>query len=408
MKKKILFTINTFSRAGAETALLALLRQLDPEQYDISMFVLTGQGELISELPEYVTLLNPTFDTTSVLSRTGKLKLFRQVVKSLFKRANFIRLLPYLAGNMFAMIKKGKVSSDKLLWRVLSEGAPVWDTEYDLAVAYIEGGSAYYVADRVKAAKKAAFIHIDYTMAGYTKKLDLGCYDCFDRIYTVSDEVRTHFLDVYPCYDSKTEVFHNILDVSEIRKKSGLPGGFDDGFEGTRILTIGRLTAQKAFEVSIEALKLLKNTGGSYRWYVLGEGDQRAKLEQKIRMLGLKEDFILVGAVENPYPYLAQTDLYVHASRFEGKSIAIQEAQILGCSVLVSDCSGNREQVTEGEDGKLCPLTPEGIRDGILWLLSHPDERKKYAEAASHKYQKEGNDISKLVSLINGGTDLNV
>lgn len=400
MKKKILFTINTFSRAGAETALLALLRQLDPEQYDISFFVLTAQGELVSELPEYVKLLNPVYDNTSVLSKIGKGKLFKLVLKSLVKHANFIKLFPYLMGNLWDMIKKGSVSTDKLLWRVLSEGAPVWDTEYDLAVAFIEGGSTYYVADHVKAAKKAAFVHIDYRMAGYTKKLDIGCYSKFDRIYTVSDEVRSHFLEAYPEYEQKTEVFHNILDVSEIQRKSQLEGGFNDGYEGTRILTVGRLTAQKAFEVSIGALKLLKDAGGDFRWYVLGEGDQRDRLQQKINMFGLSNDFILCGAVENPYPYFAQTDLYVHASRFEGKSIAIQEAQILGCAVLVSDCNGNREQVTENEDGLLCELTPESIRDGILWYMNHPEEKKKYSAAASQKYRRQGNDIEKLVALM--------
>lgn len=400
MKKTILFTINTFSRAGAETALLALMRQLDPKEYDISLFVLTGQGEMISELPSHVHVLNSDYDTTSVLSKEGKKRLFKQVLRSLFKRGNCIRLFPYLVRNMFDMLKRRSFAVDKLLWRVLSDGAPRWDKQYDLAVAYLEGGSTYYVADHVKAAKKATFVHIDYNMAGYTKKLDLDSYSKFDKVFTVSDEVREHFLTVYPEYENKTEVFHNILDVSEIKRKSQLPGGFTDGFDGTRILTVGRLTAQKAFEVSIDALKLLKDAGGKFRWYVLGEGDQRGKLEQRIGVLGLTEDFILCGAVDNPYPYLAETDLYVHASRYEGKSIAIQEAQILECAVLVSDCNGNREQVTDGVDGKLCLLTAESIRDGIMWFMDHPDEKARYAEAAGRKYLNQANETNKIISLI--------
>lgn len=400
MKKKLLFTINTFSRAGAETALLALLRRLDPAEYDISLFVLTAQGELITELPPYVHLLNPVFDHTSVLSKAGKKKLRKQVLKAFFRRGTGIRLLPYLFRNFRDMLLRGSVAADKLLWRVLSDGAPRWDTTYDLAVAYLEGGSAYYVADHVKAVKKAVFVHIDYRMAGYTKKLDLDCFQRFDRIFAVSDEVRLHFLEVYPEYAPAVEVFRNILDVPEIRRKSLLPGGFDDGFGGTRILTVGRLTAQKALEVSIEALRLLKDAGGAFRWYVLGEGDQRGKLEQTINAYGLSEDFILCGAVDNPYPYFAQADLYVHASRFEGKSIAIQEAQVLECSVLVSDCSGNREQVSDGIDGRLCSFTAEAIRDGILWYMAHPDERRQYAKAAGQKHRGQANDIGKIISLV--------
>ena len=386
MKTKLLFVINTLSRAGAETALLALLRQLDPAQVDIDLLVLTGQGELAAELPGYVQLLNTRYDSASVLSRAGRKKLRRQVLRSLCVRGTGIRLFPYLLCNLWDMLKHGSIHADKLFWRVLSDGAPRWDTAYDLAVAYLEGGSTYYVADHVNAAKKVAFVHIDYTMAGYTRKLDLDCYREMDRILVVSDEVRSHFREVYPEYGHKLEVFPNPLDVPEIRRKSRLPGGFSDGYDGTRILTIGRLTAQKAFEVSIEALQLLKDTGGRFRWYVLGEGDQRGKLEQRIRDLGLAEDFILCGAVDNPYPYLIQADLYVHASRFEGKSIAIQEAQILECPVLASDCSGNRENVSDGVDGMLCPFTPEGIRDGILWLMQHPAERARYAKAAGQKH----------------------
>ena len=242
-------------------------------------------------------------------------------------------------------------------------------------------------------------------MAGYTRALDLDCYRKMDQIYAVSDEVISRFLEVYPEYRYKTGVFHNILNISEIRRKSRLSGGFTDGYGGMRILTIGRLTAQKSLEVSIEALKLLKDAGGSFRWYVLGEGDQRSRLEKKINALGLEEDFILCGAVDNPYPYLAQTDLYVHASRYEGKSIALQEAQILECPVLASDCSGNRESVSDGEDGKLCPFTPEGIRDGILWLMSHPGERAKYARAAGQKYQEQANGTDKLLSLVEENED---
>ncbi|MCH5187052.1 MAG: glycosyltransferase [Oscillospiraceae bacterium] len=397
--KKILFTINTLSRAGAETALLALLQQLDPEEYDISLFVLMGQGELISELPPYVHVLNDDYDSTSVLHKSGKKKMMIRVLRSLLNRGTVLRLFPYFMGNLCDMLRRGTISVEKLLWRALSDGAQRCDTTYDLAVAYLEGGSTYYVANHVNAVKKAAFVHIDYQMAGYTRKLDLDCYREFDKIFTVSDEVKDQFNKSYPEYAHKTEVFHNILNVPEIRRKSLLSGGFTDDYDGTRILTIGRLTAQKAFEVSIDALKLLKDAGGKFRWYVLGEGNQRSFLEQKISELGLEEDFILCGAVDNPYPYLLQTDLYVHASRFEGKSIAIQEAQILGCAVLVSDCSGNREQVSDGVDGRICPFTPEAIRDGVLWYMEHPDEKKQCAVRAGQKYENQTAELNKLTAL---------
>ena len=129
---------------------------------------------------------------------------------------------------------------------------------------------------------------------------------------------------------SRTVIFHNLIDRREILRKADLPGGFEDAYDGKRILTVGRLTAQKSYETAIDAMKLLKDQGIKVHWYVLGEGELRQKLQQKIDSLGLTEDFVLLGARENPYPYYRQCDLYVHATRFEGKSIAVQEAQILG------------------------------------------------------------------------------
>ncbi len=191
-----------------------------------------------------------------------------------------------------------------------------------------------------------------------------------------------------------------IVNRERIRSKAQLPGGFRDGYAGVRILSVGRLTVQKAFEVSIDAMKLLKDKGERVRWYVLGDGDQRKSLEEKIKQLGLEEDFLMPGAVDNPYPYMAQADIYVHASRFEGKSIAIQEAQILGKPILVSDCSGNREQVVPEVDGLMCRLTPEGIYCGIMKLIHDEEMRIRLGTEAQKRNAEDEMQIEKLLSMI--------
>ena len=400
--KKILFVINTLGQAGAETALLELLRQIDPKQYEVSLLVLMGQGEMISRVPDTVKICNRTFRDCSVLSAEGRKGLVRTILKAMLRRGTVLRLFPYLVKNFLAMRKRGKILPDKLLWRVLSDGADRLQEEYDLAVAYLEGGSTYYVADWVRAKCKAAFVHVDYAQAGYTKDLDLDCYRKYTKVFAVSDEVKTAFLKVYGEYAGKTEVFHNILNPESIRSKAQTGQGFAEPFEGIRIVSVGRLTAQKAFEVSIDAMKLVKDAGRKVRWYVFGEGDQRKMLEERIAKLGLKEDFLLPGAVSNPYPYMKQADIYVHASRFEGKSIAIQEAQILGKPILVSDCSGNREQVIQDVDGLLCEFCAEGICEGILQLLDDADRRERLGRAAAEKNKAENTEIVKLLSLTEG------
>ena len=268
MKKKILFVINTLSRAGAETALLELLAQLAAERgedgqprYELSLFVLMNQGELVQQIPEGVRLVNPRYAPVSVLEPKGRIYMGMTVVKCLLHRANLIRLWRYHWRAARAMRKEGRLMPDKLLWRAISDGARRFPEEYDLAVAFLEGGSAYYVADHVRAKKKAAYIHIDYQKAGYSRELDRDCYLQYDAVFPIGEQVKRAFLAVYPECSARTRIYHNRIDCEKIRKMSVQPGGFTDDFDGIRLLTVGRLTPQKAYPVAIEAMRQLKAEG---------------------------------------------------------------------------------------------------------------------------------------------------
>ena len=386
----MLFVINTMGRAGAERALLGLLQKLEHQPYDVSLYVLLGQGELFEELPPGIHLLNSGYSTKTVLFGQGRRRLVRTVLAAFFHNGGWMQKTGSIVRNFVWQAKKGKFQIDKLLWRVVANGGARFEEHFDLAVAWVEGGAAYYTADWVRADLKAAFLHIDYEKAGYTRQMDGGCWEQFERIFVVSEEARQSFLRVYPEYRSRTEVFRNIVNQDEIRRRSHEPGGFSDGYDGMRLLTVGRLTYQKGYDIAIDAMKLLKDSGCHTRWYVLGDGDQRKSLERKIARLGLREDFVLLGAVENPYPYFAQVDLYVHAVRFEGQGIAVWEAQTLGCPVIVSDYCGSREQISGGECGVLCELTPEGIAQSIRSLLADEEKRLRIARRAIEKETPQG------------------
>lgn len=397
--KKVLFVINTLGRAGAETAMLELLRCIDPQACKISLYVLMNQGELVRDLPPYIYLLNQNYCDSSVLSVAGRLHLLMQVIRKMFHRKALARNFRYLCDQSFQMLKNGKIRWDKLLWRVVSDGSEVLQEEYDLAVAFLEGGATYYVADHVKASRKVAFVHIDYSQAGYNRDMDKNCYAKMDQVFTVSQEVRTAFLSVYPELSERASVFHNIINWDRIRSKAQQEGGFTDGYTGIRLLTVGRLTEQKALDISVQAMKLLKEEGFHARWYVLGEGEERGSLTRLIRKLELEQDFILLGSTDNPYPYFKQADIYVHASRHEGKSIAVQEAICLGCPVVLSDCSGNREQITDGVDGLMCDLTAESIAGHIKTLIQDKSLRERYSRAGMARAAVPSEDVERLLKF---------
>lgn len=397
---KILFVINTLGRAGAEMALLELLLYFHKKQYPVSLYVMLGQGELAGRLPSNVKLLNKNYKNEPVLSKKGRMRIARTIFFSFFKNGHILQKVRGLGRNALEMKKNHRMSPDKLCWRIVSDGAARLDDTYDLAVAFLEGASTYYVAEHVKAKKKAAFVHIDYAGAGYTRGLDQGCYSKFDRIFAVSDEVKAQFVKMYPEHKNKMRILHNLINRERIREQAGAPGGFSDGFDGFRLLTVGRLVYQKAYDIAIPALKILIESGYRVRWYVLGEGDMRASLERQIAGAGLTEDFILLGSVENPYPYYRQCSLYVHATRFEGKSVAIEEAQTLGCAILASDCNGNREQITDGVDGRFCGLTPVGVASAVRELLDDGALRRRLGEAAAKRTSANEEELWQLEELL--------
>ncbi len=396
--KKVLFVINTLGVGGAERALLELLDTLDGGKYAVDLYVLLGRGQLMNQVPGRVRLLNGA-DNGSVLDGPGRRALACTVAASFFRNGDLLGKLGNILLALPAMLRNRRIQLDKLLWRVVADGAVRPEGRYDIAVAWIEGGSAYFVADHVHASRKLAVIHIDYEQSGYTRELDKDCWSQFQRVFVVSEEIREPFLRVYPEYREKLQVLPNLINQKKIRRLARQPGGFSDGWEGPRLLSVGRLTYQKAFDIAIEAMKLLKDAGYKARWYVLGEGEQRGALEKKIAALGLGEEFILLGTVENPYPYYAQSDVYVHATRFEGRSIAIQEAQTLGCAVVVSDTSGNRRQVVPNQDGLLCALTPEDVARTIGVMLSDEGQRKRLGSAARAKKTAARETVGAILEL---------
>lgn len=396
--------MNTMGRAGAERALIALLKTLPREEYDISLLVLLNRGEIFDEIPDWVTLLNKHPDNRSVLSIGGRAALIKTTLRCFFYHLRGFGLLGYLLRNFILQLKKHRVSLDKLLWRVIANGTKVPDGTYDLAVAYLEGGSTYFVADFVHAKKKASFVHIDYEKAGYGRSLDLDAYSKIDRIFSVSKEAGESFCRIYPEYTDKCRLFRNIIDTAWIKEQSlkKLPASdpFAKSTAKYKLLTIGRLAYQKAYDIAIPALRLLREEGLDIDWFVLGEGPLEGELRSQIAREKLTGHFILLGSKANPYPYCRLASLYVHATRFEGKSIAIEEAQVLGKAIIASDCTGNREQITHDVSGYLIPLTAEAIAASVKKLLTDTDKLHQFEQASKQVNLAHSEDMKAFYELL--------
>ena len=401
MKKKILFVINTLGQAGAEKALLNLISALDRNAYEIYLYVMLNQGEMIYDVPNYVHVLNKHISPLSVLGKEGEGHMTKEVLKSFVRHGSGIKYASYFLKNYNRMKQSKRILWDKLLWREVACGAKRFSTEFDLAVAYLEGASTYYVADYVNAKKKAAWIHVDMEQAGYTKELDLDCYEKMDACFAVSEEVEHAFFRLHPECREKTKVFENILDTKRMEKLSHQGEAKEFDKNSFCILTVGRLHPQKGYELAVETMEELKKKNYPIKWYIMGEGPLRKKLEELICEKGLKEEMILLGAKKNPYPYFLDCDLYVHATRFEGKSIALSEAKALGAPLVVSNVSGNRQQVKDGENGLICALSKEELSRSIIRLYEDEALRKKMGDTNKSQSVFGGKeDLSLLLDLV--------
>lgn len=138
---------------------------------------------------------------------------------------------------------------------------------------------------------------------------------------------------------------------------------------------MGRLTAQKAFDVLIEAFVQVRKSRPA-RLLILGEGEERQKLEMLITQLGLEQEIELPGFVSNPYPYMAHAAVFVLSSKWEGLPTVLVEAMALRTPVIATDCpSGPREILRNGQYGQLVPMDdPDALALAIQSsLANHAD-----------------------------------
>lgn len=107
----------------------------------------------------------------------------------------------------------------------------------------------------------------------------------------------------------------------------------------------------------VRAHAAVVGAGQPHRLLLLGEGPDRAALEQLARELGVAGSVHLPGFVENPLPYVAAADLFCLPSRYEGFGQSLAEAIILGTPVVAADCvSGPRLLLADGAHGDLVPV----------------------------------------------------
>lgn len=166
------------------------------------------------------------------------------------------------------------------------------------------------------------------------------------------------------------------------------------------ILSVGRLHYQKGFEMAIESCKKLIDKGYKIKWNIIGEGEEREQLTNLIKANKLENNFKLLGLKSNPYPYIKQADIYAQTSKFEGKSIAIDEAKILNKPILVTDFSTAKDQIDNEINGLIVDMKPEAIAEGIERLIKDTELKGKLVSNLSKEKLGTEEEIYKLYDIL--------
>lgn len=264
--------------------------------------------------------------------------------------------------------------------------------DYDIEVAYLECGPTKIMASSTnKKALKLAWVHCDLAkkegMAEQSDKLK-RYYHAYDKVVCVAETVRDSFVKLFGPVPEAV-VLHNVNDETEIRRKA-------DAFLPERddvptFCSVGRLSFEKGNDRLIEACRMLKADGHDFRFWIVGDGQERAKLEEQIKAYDLATCVKFWGFQSNPYPYMKYVDFLVVPSRFEGFSTVVTEALILGKTVVTTPCSGMLEQLGDSEYGLITEDSIEGIYSGVKKILDTPRLLERYTRAAGQR----GKDFTK-------------
>ena len=388
--KKILITSYDLEVGGVERSLISLLEHFDYDHHAVDLLLFRHQGDFFPYLTDKVNLL----------PEDPKLASFRKPISQVFKEKQYFLGMSRLVAKIKSMITKPaqeSVIQMQDMWRYALPFLPKQAKSYDVAISYLWPHD--YVAYKVKAKKKIAWIHTDYTKIKTDVKRDLKVWNQFDYIISISEDVTKAFLTKYPSLESKIVLVENIVSPHFICKQADEKiEAFDK--ESFNLVSVGRLCYQKNFDSAIRALRKLHDQGyENIKWYIVGYGGDEQMLRDLIKENQLEDSFILLGKKINPYPYIKVCDLYVQPSRYEGKAVTVSEAKVLGKLILLTNYDTAHSQLEHNVDGYITDLSIDGIVDGVKKLYCDYELKSRIEDTTSKRDYGNSYELNKLYKL---------
>lgn len=353
-KIHVLFFTYSLGGGGAEKHLLRILNTLDRQKFQLSL-ALSQQGG------SYESMLSPDVKIHYLVSEG-------------FPRSTSLRLLKSIGGLQQLI----QTIQPDIICPVISHVALI------TLVAVRNLKSPPLVVVNVQNPPRSLYLN----SWNITKRLIYffipRLFPSANKIVACAQGVADDLLHISPALASKIEVIYNAGVDPDIQIKSQhpIPLAVPDG--SPLIVACGRLAKQKGFEYLLDAIAEVNKVVSPVLW-ILGEGELRPLLERKITALNLGDRVKLLGFQNNPYQFLARSDVFVLSSIFEGSPVIVKEAMACGCAIVASDCpaGGCREIIQDGVSGLLVP--PKNVKElssTILKVLQDSTLQKSLSEGA--------------------------
>lgn len=383
MKKRVLFLISNLESGGVSKSMVSLLNTIDSDKYDVSLWIASPHGVFFPQIPQNIRVISDMRITALYKGLDG-------VVTLLYKGYMLMAL-----GSILRMVlsKISKSYAARLLAWLMPK---IGEEEYDLIVDYNGQHQLYYMVNKLNGKKKISFFHSDYRKWSYYYAADKKYYAYVDCIYTISDECVKALKEIFPEYTTKIQLIENISSPTLIGSLSNEYISFPSGLT---IVTLGHICNGKGSDWAIAAAKLLKGRGVKFTWFFVGQILESEYIDS-VNRYELNDCVKFVGVTPNPYPYLKNASIIVHPSRFEGKSIALDEAKLLCKPIVVTNFSTVHDQFQDKINATICEMNPVAIADAIQELAEDENLRSNYIKhLQTHKIDNTS-EINKIYQLL--------
>lgn len=388
--------MNDLECGGAQKSLLSILETIDYSKYEVDLFLFKHKGDFFKNIPNKVRVLpepvnykyfeGPIINSVKELAKKGK-------ITTAIKRIQI--------GKIYKTENKPSVVEQKI-WKYIKDILGSNNKYYDAAIAFMERGPIYYSIDNVQAKVKIGWIHTDYTKLNADKEFDRGYFNKLDFLVTISDDCAKVLNDQFNDMKDKIKVINNIVSSSIINKLAYEEVTFPyDKQDRVKLISVGRVEPEKGFDIAIEACKILCDKGVNISWYIVGDGTQRKSLEEKAKEYNISDRFCILGVKNNPYSYIEKSEIYVQPSRYEGKSIAIDEAKIIAKPIIVTNFNTAKYQIDNRKNGLIVDMDAVALAEGIEELINDNNLRTKLIKELKRYNFGNQSEISKLYKLIN-------